>query len=540
MMESRILNFWDNGDNNMTDETHKEVLRERERDKEDLEDLEMYINELTTFLPLAVCTINPIGVIVSVNTAFEKITGYNALDATGKTFQDFFIETDAIKNFLLKKRESSSFTDSQQVTLLSKNYGKRTVNLTASSRADRGGSFIGYFIGISDITELKDLQDRLEEKVAEQTKDLMERAEELEKSRAKIMLALSKIDEERKKTFSLIMGLSDGIIYADVEGKIEIINPQAEAMLKVSHKEILGTSVFETNSSSLRFQKLSSLLSAEKETERETLELSDGLSVEISMLSISNDKKELVGRVVVLHDISKDRALDNLKVEFISVAAHQMRTPLAAIKWAFEILLSSDDEKIVPELKKIVENGFESTNRVLKIVNNFLDVDAAETVNSDYVFAPVNVQKVIEDVFSGVEIAAREKDVELIFENQNQVLPYVQADQERLGMIMQNLIENALKYTIEEGTITVKAEARPRDLLISVSDQGIGIPAVEQKNIFSKFFRAENAKKTQTDGNGLGLHTTRRLVERHGGTIWFESVEGEGTTFYFTIPLYNK
>jgi signal transduction histidine kinase len=120
------------------------------------------------------------------------------------------------------------------------------------------------------------------------------------------------------------------------------------------------------------------------------------------------------------------------------------------------------------------------------------------------------------------------------------VLPYVQADQERLAMIFQNLIENALKYTIKEGTITVKAEARPRDLLISVTDQGIGIPAQEQKNIFSKFFRAENAKKTETDGNGLGLHTTRRVVERHGGTIWFESVEGQGSTFYFTIPLYNK
>jgi PAS domain S-box-containing protein len=523
----------------MTQEINEEILKERERDKEDLEDLETYINEFTAFLPLAVCTTNPIGVVVSVNNAFEKITGYNALDATGRLLEDFFIETDALKTFVSSIRESDSFTESLQVTLLSRNYGKRVVTLTASRRADRGGDFIGLFIGINDVTELKDLQDRLEEKVVEQTNDLLLRTEELEKSRGEIMRALSKVDEERKKTFSLIMGLADGIIYADVDGKIEIINPQAEAMLNVSHTDVLGTSVFESKSSD-RFYKLSTSLSSEKKAERETLELSNGLSVEVSMLSIMNDKGELAGRVVVLHDISKDRALDNLKVEFISVAAHQMRTPLAAIKWAFEILLSSDDEKIVPELKKIVENGFESTNRILKIVNNFLDVDAAESVNSEYVFAPVNIQKVIDDVFSGVSIAAREKDIELVFENEGQLLPYIQADQERLGMIMQNLIENALKYTIEEGTITVKAEARPRDLLISVKDEGIGIPAAEQKNIFSKFFRAENAKKTQTDGNGLGLHTTRRVVERHGGTIWFESVEGQGTTFYFTIPLYNK
>ena len=520
----------------MTEQNNQEL----EQIKEDLEDIEMYLLEFTAFLPLAVCSVNPIGVVISVNTAFENITGYSEMDSTGKRVEDFFVETDEVKQFLSVTKESKNFTESKQVTLLSKNYGKRAVSLTASRRSDREGSFIGFFVGINDITELTDLQDRLEDKVIEQTKDLMQRTEELERSHTKIMLALSKIDEERKKTFSLIMGLSDGIIYADVEGKIEIINPQAEAVLNASHTEVLGTSIFASDSSSARFQKLISLLSADKGPERETLELSDGLSVEVSMLSINNDENELTGRVVVLHDISKDKALDNLKVEFISVAAHQMRTPLAAIKWAFEILLSSEDEKIAPELKRIVENGFESTNRILKIVNNFLDVDAAETVNSEYVFAPVNIQKVIEDVFSGVSIAAREKRVELLFENQDQVLPYVQADQERLGMIFQNLIENALKYTIKEGTITVKAEARPRDLLISVTDEGIGIPVQEQKNIFSKFFRAENAKKTETDGNGLGLHTTRRVVERHGGTIWFESVEGQGTTFYFTIPLYNK
>ncbi|MEX0910088.1 MAG: ATP-binding protein [Candidatus Paceibacterota bacterium] len=517
----------------------EDLAKELERTREDLEDIEMYLQEYNAFLPLAVCSINPVGVVISVNSAFEDVTGYGALDATGKKIEDFFVETKTVGEFLSTKKESKKFTESQQITLLSKNYGKRTVNLTASTRSSHDGEFIGFFVGINDITELKDLQDRLEDKVVDQTKDLLERTEELERSRSEIMLALSKVEEERNKTFSLVMNLSDGLIYTDTDGVIEMINPQAETILKADHTEVLRTNVYQSKVSD-RFQKLSSSLSKERGLERETVEFSGDLVVEVSTVSVNNDKGELAGRVIVLHDISKDRALDNLKVEFISVAAHQMRTPLAAIKWAFEILLSSDDEKIAPELKKIVENGFESTNRILKIVNNFLDVDAAESMNSDYVFAPVNVQKVIEDVFSGVSIAARGKNIELVFENQDQVLPYVQADQERLGMIMQNLIENALKYTIDEGTITVKVEARPRDLLISVSDEGIGIPVVEQKNIFSKFFRAENAKKTETDGNGLGLHTTKRVVERHGGTIWFESVEGQGTTFYFTIPLYNK
>jgi len=512
---------------------------ELERTKEDLEDLETYLQEFNVFLPLAVCTVNPVGVVISMNSAFENLSGYNALEGTGKKIEEFFVEVDIVAGFLSNLKKDQKFVESAQVTLLSKNYGKRAVNLTASARSDRSSQFIGFFVGINDITELKDLQERLEEKVAAQTQDLSRRAEELEQSRSEIMYALSKIEEERNKTLSLIMNLSDGLIYTDPDGKIDVINPQAETMLRVNHKQVLGTNIFESTSSP-DMQKLSAFVSKSEGVERETLDISADLIVEVSTVMIKNENNESIGRIIILHDISKERALDNLKVEFISVAAHQMRTPLAAIKWSFEILLSSDDEKIAADLKKVAENGFESTNRILKIVNDFLDTDASESVKMDYVFAPVNVKKVIEDVFIALSVLAREKSVEFIFENAEEELPFVQADQEQLRAIFQSLIENALKYTIKEGTITVKAEVRASDLLLSVSDEGIGIPAAEQKNIFNKFFRAENAKKTETDGNGMGLHTTRRIVERHGGTIWFESVEGEGTTFYFTIPLYTN
>lgn len=520
-------------------EEENKLKAELERTKEDLEDLETYTEEFSAFLPLAACSVNPLGVVVSVNAAFEKVIGTSALDSTGKRIEEFFVETNAIKQLLAELQKSEKFSENIQATLLSKNYGKRTVKVSASTRSDREGQFIGFFVGINDITELKDLQDRLEDKVDEQTRDLMLRAEELEKSRGEIMHVLSKIEEERNKTFSLVMNLSDGLIYTDPSGTISIINPQAEVILRVSHKEVLGTNVFDGDSTP-EFQKLSSNISKDSGLEREIIEFSEDLMIEVSTITIRNENGEVVGRVIVMHDITKERALDTLKVEFISVAAHQMRTPLAAIKWAFELILASDEEKIAPELKKIAESGFESTNRILKIVNNFLDVDAVESVNMDYVFGPVNVSKVIEDVFLGIEITARERKVELVFSNEGEMLPFVQADQERLSMVFQNLIENALKYTIKEGTLTVQAHVQENSLLLSIADEGIGIPETEQQNIFSKFFRAENAKKTETDGNGLGLYTTKRIVEKHGGKIWFESKEGEGTTFFFTIPLYNK
>jgi PAS domain S-box-containing protein len=517
----------------------EELKHELERTREDLKDLETYLNELNNFLPLAVCSVGPTGVVASVNSTFERMTGHSIHESIGRRIEEFFENQEEVKEFLTKPNDGAQLTKETHAVLLSKNFGKRFVNFTASARLDRGGELAGYFVGITDITELKELQNRLEEKVASQTDNLLRHTEELELSQRDIAHALSKIEEERNKTYALIMSLSDGLVYTDADGTIEIINPRAEAILKVSRTAALGTNIFSSDAS-VPLKKLSSMIAKNSVFQRETINFSDSFIIEASTILIKNERDDVVGRLIVLHDISKERALDNLKVEFISVAAHQMRTPLAAIKWAFELLLASDEDKLAPELKKIAENGFESTNRILAIVNNFLDVDAIESVGMDYVFAPVSITKVIEEVFVGFEIVAREKSIELIFENQGQTLPFIQADHKQIAIVFQNLIENALKYTMKSGAIVIRAEPRENDLLVSVTDQGIGIPLAEQKNVFSKFFRAENAKKAETDGNGLGLYTTKRIIERHGGSIWFDSKEGEGTTFYFTIPLYSR
>lgn len=517
-----------------------EAELELRRVKDDLEDLEMYLQEFNAFLPLAVCTVNPIQVLINVNAAFESVTGYSAHEGVGKNLSDLFLEGETIKNFLDNLQQGEKFAESTEVTLVLKSGEHRTVNLTASTRSDRSGQFTGFFIGINDVTELKSLQTELEREVARQTEDLEIRAKELESSRAEIIEALSEVEEERYKTSTLVTNLTDGLVYIDIYGTLEMINPRAENMLGLwgGNAGVVGGNFFEIELTE-RADKLRSLLSQGVHLEREVIEFTDDSVVEVSTVDIMNEEGGKVGTLAILHDISKERVLDNLKVEFISVAAHQMRTPLAAIKWAFELLLASDDEKLAPELKKVAESGFDSTHRILKIINNFLEVDAMESADFNYIFAPVNITKVVEDIFSEVEIEARERGVKLVFLNENEHLPYVRADQGRLSNIFQNLIENALKYTIGEGTITVQTEVRDQEMLISVKDEGIGIPEAEINNIFTRFFRAKNAKKVETDGNGLGLYTTKKMVERHGGSIWFESVEGGGSTFFFTMPLYK-
>lgn len=507
--------------------------------RKDLEDLEIYLQEFNAFLPLAVCTVNPFYVIVSMNAAFERVSGFNEAEGVGKKLDDLFEEKDMVLFFLQNLRERDKFSESTELTLVTKGGRNRIVKLAASARYDSNDQFIGFFIGINDITELKHLQNELEEEVKQQSYSLGERSEELEESRESVIKVLREIEEEKNKTISLVTNLTDGLIFVNNNWRIELVNPRAQELLELWEKDLVGVRFLEEDLSE-RTNELIQLVSAKEILDRETLEFTEDLIIEVSTVEIVGEDGERDGLLIILHDISKERMLDNLKVEFISVAAHQMRTPLAAIKWAFELLLASEDDKLAPELKKVAESGFDSTNRILRIINNFLEADAMESTDFNYLFAPVNIKKVIEDLLVEISIEARERGIELIFKNEDEEIPFVRADQERLFNVFQNLIENALKYTIDKGSIEIEVVTEEKNLLISVADSGIGIPQSEIKNIFTRFFRAQNAKKVETDGNGLGLYTSKKIIERHGGKIWFDTVEGSGTTFYFTLPLYSS
>ena len=234
--------------------------------------------------------------------------------------------------------------------------------------------------------------------------------------------------------------------------------------------------------------------------------------------------------------------LEQAKSKFVSVTTHQLRTPLSAIKWTFHMLLKGDLGPTTKDQHNFIEKGYESTQRMIAIINDLLNVDYMEADRSDYNFLPVDLPALIESILFEFTNQAESKAITLKCIKPPGPPPKVSADPIKLSMVVENLIDNAMKYTPRGGQVTVSiGDARINSvgssLEVIVSDTGIGIPPHERDKIFHRFFRGSNATKVQTDGTGLGLFISRDIVEKHGGAIWFESGEKTGTQFHFTIPV---
>src|SRR5574343_351405 len=226
--------------------------------------------------------------------------------------------------------------------------------------------------------------------------------------------------------------------------------------------------------------------------------------------------------------------LDKVKTEFLSVAAHKLRTPLSAVKWIFSLLLDDNDNaNLTVEQKSLIMKGHESNERIIRLINEMLVVTRIESGKMSYNFSFIHIEDLIDNCLQDFTGQAKEKTVRLIFNRPNERLPYINIDPDKIRAVIQNLIENALFYTHENGQIEVSAELSSNFIKVSVKDNGIGIPEKQKSGIFNKFFRAENALKARTDGSGLGLFVAKSIVEKHNGEIGFDSVEGNGTTFYF-------
>lgn len=230
------------------------------------------------------------------------------------------------------------------------------------------------------------------------------------------------------------------------------------------------------------------------------------------------------------------QSLDKVKTEFISVAAHQLRTPLSAVKWTLSILLEGDTDNLTTEQKGLLMKGYESNERIIKLINQMLVVSRIESGKIQYESTFIHIEDVIDSVLLDFTGHTEADSPQIIFNRPTAPLPYIYADPEKIRIIIQNLIENALFYTKAPGTITITTSCSNDYIRIAIQDTGIGIPKHQQPGIFNKFFRANNAIKERTDGSGLGLFITKGIIDKYNGDIGFESTEGVGTTFYFTLP----
>lgn len=370
--------------------------------------------------------------------------------------------------------------------------------------------------------------------------------------------AIREVFEQKNKDEALLESIGEGVIATDVSGDIVLYNKAAEDMLQIPRSEAMGRRF----DSVLRLENedgamirplerpLSLALSAGKVFRSSTTTTpgyyylrKDGsrfpIALTVSPIYMKDEVLGLVNEVIgvanVFRDITIDKETDQAKSEFVSIASHQLRTPLSTMKWHAEILLSGDAGAITGEQREYIAEIYRSTERMIKLLGDLLSVSRIEMGVFPIELATVDLVQTANETIRDLGALLNERGVK-IETHYAADLPKTKTDKKSLRIVIQNLLTNSIKYSPAKSTVDLSIDEHEGRIRFTIADHGAGIPAEDQKNIFSKFFRAENARNLDTDGNGLGLYIVKSMLEHIGGTISFASTVGKGTTFYVSLP----
>ena len=228
--------------------------------------------------------------------------------------------------------------------------------------------------------------------------------------------------------------------------------------------------------------------------------------------------------------------LDEAKNEFISMASHQLRTPLTSIKGYLDMMLEGDLGKISPTQRAVLREAFSSSERMVRLINDFLNVSRLQTGKFTIDKQSVDIAQILRDEVSLLKVVADQRSVEMVLKIDKKI-PSLAVDSEKIRQVMLNMIDNAIYYSNPHKKVVITLKSSGKMIEFSVKDSGIGVPKLEQANLFGKFFRGTNAKKRRPDGTGVGLFLAKKVILSHDGEMIFESEEGKGSTFGFRLPV---
>ncbi len=244
----------------------------------------------------------------------------------------------------------------------------------------------------------------------------------------------------------------------------------------------------------------------------------------------------IVGAIGIMRDATEEKDLDKIKTEFVSLASHQLQTPLTTINWYADMLLAGDAGALNAKQTEFVEELHQGAHRMSQLVRSLLDVSRIEMRSLNINPEPTDIALVCRDLRHEMEPIISGKRLSFKLE-QETGLPKLNIDPHMVRTAIQNIMSNAVKYTPEGGKIKLSLKKRPRGINLDISDTGYGIPREQQAKVFTKLFRGENILNKETEGTGLGLYIAKAIIDKSGGKIWFESEENAGTTFHVSLPV---
>ena len=424
----------------------------------------------------------------------------------------------------------------------------RTVFVVGKIIKNREGRPVRFRGIIQDITK----QHKIREEFAEYAQALEgivgERTSALE-------TAATILEQEKARAEAILEDIGDGMIFTNKKGVIELANRRAADLLGRKQEELIGHPQYET----IEMQDEEGI--ALSWPERPMFAVLTGgkrVSTDPSMpvrYYVRKDKSrfpvaftntpvflhgELIGAIEVFRDVTRGKAVDRAKSEFVSLASHQLRTPLSIISMYAELLKRMDVTNFAWEDQRLYVNEIgEAVGRMAELINNFLNVSRIDTQTLSVEIEEVDIGKIAEQVLK--ELAPKVKAKKLSLETDYaKRLSLLSTDKQLIQIVLQNLLSNAIKYTPPKGKIGLAIARRPDTIIITVTDTGCGISEHQQTEIFKKLFRADNVKAIESEGTGLGLYIAKSIVLRLGGEISFESRENKGTVFRVELPTGEK
>ena len=369
-----------------------------------------------------------------------------------------------------------------------------------------------------------------------------------------------KLGEESGRLSAILSSMTEAVIAFGKHGRVVLMNQAAATLLRIAPETAFGQDVekiapFSREDKKMHGKEYPIGLAREhgviitKVTDDYYVFDSRGRRIPVVFSAAILVGKEVTGDVegvLIIRDVTEEKEIDRAKTEFVSLASHQLRTPLSTVNWYTEMLLAGDAGPVSEDQRRYLEEVYHGNQRMVELVNALLNVSRLELGTFAVDPSVVDIRSVVQSVVEEQALFAKNKNLTLGTNIENSVPERITTDPKLVRMVLQNLLSNAIKYTPSGGTVKIEimkdSSGRqphhlPAGILIRVADTGLGIPEKDYDKIFSKLFRADNVRETDAEGTGLGLYIAKSIVEHLGGAIWFDSEEKAGTIFYVTLPL---
>ena len=358
----------------------------------------------------------------------------------------------------------------------------------------------------------------------------------LNRTAARLDRTIQTLTEERNLSAAILGSMVEGVAVVNGSERLVFANPGFAEILDLDVPPTSGSALVEVVRQTELLEAVRQVLGGEPRVQSEIV--TGTLRQRYFAITVAAVRAgDTSGAVVVLHDITELRRLERVRRDFVANVSHEFRTPLTAIQGFAETLLAGaiDDSQNRTRFLEII---LEHSRRLARLTEDLLVLSKMDAERLELEIRRLSVSQLIESCLETAQRRATEKDLKISVE-MAQKLPDIAGDRRRLAEVLQNLLDNAIQYTLPGGQIVVSAKTGEDELILTVSDTGIGIPKADQSRIFERFYRVDVARSREAGGTGLGLAIAKHLVEVHGGRLWVESEIGQGSQFHFSVPLFD-